>query len=292
MKTFTLFTLFLILLSTVAFAADIQFVIPSIVVSDVPFPTTVQMKSTDAVARIQIYTTSKDKNILFTSAGQGSWLTGSLLNNNQALNGGQEWWYNIGPKGSVNDQSGNYKHVLVIYGKTIKVDTLKLRNTDNLIAKYPDGSSLSLTVNQLIVNPVLSKCGDGVVGYIDTNQNGVKDANEQVEACDEGVNQGKGGCAVDCTYIQLGYKGSNCGFGSYSCVVSQMPPREFFLAKITALVNGVCYPDNNHPQKLYCNNNGEGITKPDSNNKLSIQQQSYLVAQMATALRDLLLGIK
>ncbi|GEM_PF-5888527 len=161
-----------------------------------------------------------------------------------------------------------------------------------------DGCSITCQIEQCsdievecLTQPPLpatpSTCGDGRIGYIDTNANNAQDVNEYVEACDIGsaVNPG---CVEQCRFIELGYKGVNCNSGSTTCQVTQMTPREYFTAKVDALTNGECYPNVNHPRKLYC----DGTTPflPATEN-LNARQRIYFITQLSTATADLLRAI-
>ncbi|MFH1682283.1 MAG: hypothetical protein ABIA37_00650, partial [Candidatus Woesearchaeota archaeon] len=136
--------------------------------------------------------------------------------------------------------------------------------------------ALSITKTTSSISPQDSICGDGVVGYLDTNANGVFDTGERQEAC-----EGTTGCN-NCEYIQIGYKGTNCNFGSRTCVVTQMDPKELFVAKTNALVYGQCYPDTDHPAAMYCNNKQPELQY--TNGQLNAQGKIYVVSNLAAAL--------
>lgn len=261
-----------------ATAANVKFTLPSPIVKDVPFYADLEMASqNEDVARIQLYVTSTGKNVDFLSSSLGIvWLSTSTVNQNEQLDSGKVWKYNVGPKGAVNDKttSGTFKRVITIRAQTRVDDTLALTTTtppDNIIAHYPDGASLGINLATSAMATVSSTCGDGVVGYLDGNTLGIKDGNDANEACDEGKdgsennkNAAVGGCSADCKYIELGYSCTNTGFGERNSVCSPLPAADFFLAKMTVLLKTkTCYPTNDHPAKLYgffCD------ADPDNNN--------------------------
>ena len=314
-KQLLLLALFVLVSSffVAASAADVKFVLPSPIVRGVPFNFEVQMSSNaEAVARVQLYVTSTGKNVNFLSSGLGEvWLAASTVNQNEQQDGGKAWKYNVGPKGAVNENTaaGAFKRVITLRAQTNSDDTLTLTGTsppDNIIAHYPDGASLGISLATSAVVTSLSACGDGVVGYFDdgvgggTVNNGVKDGTETDEACDDGAAAGsaatdnyaanKDGCSADCKVIDLGYRvspGKSCSFGSYVCQLALMEPREFLIVKLTALLNGQCYPDCQHPGALYKNTvtSSPAITY-DAEGKLSPQEKINLVVQVGTALRE------
>ncbi len=127
-----------------------------------------------------------------------------------------------------------------------------------------------------LITPVLSACGDGVIGYFDADGNGRKDAGEAEEKC-----EGAAGCHV-CQYVEIGYKATNCGFGSRNCVIQAMEKKDLAVGKFTALMNKECYPDCDHPNALYKDikalYTGEG--------KLPAAQRVNFIVQVGLALRD------
>lgn len=136
-----------------------------------------------------------------------------------------------------------------------------------------------------------SRCGDGLLGYIDGNVQG-QDDNDPDERCDEGSagganrNQAPGGCAADCLSVELGY---DCSSTAPS-VCSPLSPPEYFLKKVTALLRSQCYPDQQHPEALYCSQ-GTPALSYDANGKLSSPKKFYLLAQLGTALKEFFEGV-
>jgi len=154
-------------------------------------------------------------------------------------------------------------------------------------------NSIISTDSELIL-PQLSQCGDGVVGYVDTNINGIKDAGEAEEACDsaDGKNTDdvtKVVKCVDCKYVAIGYQPVNCGFGSYGCTIKKMTSQELFLARITALVNKACYPDANHPAAEFCKDK-----KPIeyyTDNKIEGERKLEFIVQVGRILKEFFTGL-
>lgn len=238
--------------------ADVSFTVPSPIVKDVPFDISVEMNSNnDNVARIQLYTTSQSQQINFLSASRGSWLPDSIVQKNEVLLGGKTWWYNIGPTAPNFESSTEFKNVVTVRAQTKVDDTLQLTPADNVVARYPDGSAINIIPTTQSIATSNSACGDGVVGYFDTNSNGIQEDTESREACDEGSESGvnknaaSGGCITQCTYVELGYSCTNTNFGDRNSACTRMSRKDFFLTKMNAFFNNQCYPTNTHPDKIY-----------------------------------------
>ena len=152
------------------------------------------------------------------------------------------------------------------------------------------------------ITPAPSVCGDGVVGYFDTGtgantDNGRQDAGELPEACDS-ISSG----CVGCQYIAIGYKATLCGFGSRTCQVTPLSPRDLLREKLNALLDGTCYPvaPTAHPNPLYCEDSvptDTDLTKDDfiinydnpsttTVNEFTASEKIQFIAQISTALRE------
>lgn len=120
----------------------------------------------------------------------------------------------------------------------------------------------ALTVSPMAsttITPAFSRCGDGIVGYVDGNNNGIKDVQEVQEACDSAL-PGGDGCSSDCSYIRASYRiqgtedlaaQQQCTFGSTSCSLEQLPNLSRFLALMKAIFSSEfpsCFPYVGHPQ--------------------------------------------
>lgn len=271
--------------------AKVTFTVPTAVVYDVPLGVNVNLDTHGAqFIDYDIVVTTDTQKALFNSHSGGAFTNELSLTG--VKEGGISYRYYTNTDGTTLVKTGDTLFTLT----GVKFTPASIGDTRFTLQSGkvtpPTGEAFEVTSEaSMVVKPQLSVCGDGVVGYEDINRNGVKDAEDNPEACDEGVNQGKGGCADDCTYVTLGYIGNNCGFGSYSCMVTALSAREFFLQKITALINGECYPNNVHPERMYCDDTGVGRTSSVDGITISGNQQVYMIAQMATALNDLFTGI-
>lgn len=149
--------------------------------------------------------------------------------------------------------------------------------------------------------PEFSKCGDGVVGYLDgydaatqkvdeAKMNGIKDNNEPNEACDPSTDANKEKC-VNCNYVAIGYIPVNCGFGSYSCTIKKMNSKELFLARVTALVNGNCYPDATHPAAEFCDLTTKKPTSYYTDGKIDGEKKLEFIIQFGRILKEFFIGL-
>lgn len=142
-----------------------------------------------------------------------------------------------------------------------------------------------------MIAPQLSRCGDEVVGYADANADGQRQGTEEQEACDDGNTNAGDGCAAQCNYVELGWQCGKTNFGDRESDCSELPAGEFLTQKLTALINGGCYPQTTpactHPQVLY--KSGSSATPQltyDENGKLDTSEKIYLITQISTALRE------
>ncbi len=160
------------------------------------------------------------------------------------------------------------------------------------ITPATSGRTFTITApDSISITPQLSSCGDGVIGYIDANNNGIEDLGEKREACDTAVSGGADGCSAACDYINLGWKCTNTDFGSRNSVCTQLTPQQFFLEKTTALINAECYPKAEHPDALYCKEDGTPTLSYDPAGKLSLAEKINLIAQVGTALKNFFTAI-
>jgi TolB protein len=97
---------------------------------------------------------------------------------------------------------------------------------------------------------------------------------DEGEVC-EGV-----GCH-ECQFIEIGFK-EVCTDGV--CELTPIPPNTLFLEKVTALVEGRCYPNENHPQALFC---GENRINVQEGGKYSLRDKTKFISQLAKELRGL-----
>ena len=282
---------FLILLLCFAFVAnavaDIRFVTPDLIIKDLPFPVSVEINSNgEQVARTQVYVTSAENNLYYSGGSQGEWLTGSTLNNNIDKESGLIWWYNIGPKGSISSQSSNFVRLLTLSARGSSDAIIKLTDADNLVAKYPSGESILYNVIDKSIVPQFSTCGDGIVDYFDPNQTGREGEHE---ACDNSTSYPSGAGCIECRYIDYkSYKVTgDCSYGSRSCSLTLKEPIDILRGRISALMNGQCYPSESFPlEKDYCNNGQPVISYPGGKLNGGISERIYLVAQISAALQE------
>lgn len=314
---FTFFVMALLMSFSLAFAfpVDITYTDSSSdgkpIVADVPFDVTVLMNTNNnEVLSYNLYVTSSDARAIFTSASRGQLFSGNDLD----ANSGSQlrntiYRYQVKPKvGYVGNSAAQAVSIFTLRTKISDIvpSTVELKrremaiHADNVITPAESGVIIS-AINDATttITPVLSTCGDGVVGYVDANSNGIKDTNDINEACDEGVdsdsnnkNYAAGGCSAQCTYIDLGYSCDNAQFGDRGSVCIQLSPKEFLIQKLTALIDGRCYPNCNHPTALYLAQDAVGnpaatphITY-DVQSKLDLSEKIYLLAQIGAALRE------
>ncbi len=154
-------------------------------------------------------------------------------------------------------------------------------------------TSITSTDSGVII-PQLSKCGDGVVGYVDTNVDGINNDGDKgaktQEACDSSDGANKDKC-VNCQYVAIGYVAQNCGFGSYGCTIKKMNSKELFLARVTALVNGNCYPDANHPAAEFCDTVAKKPLQYYTDNKLEGEKKLEFIVQFGRILKEFFTGL-
>jgi len=304
MKLFSLSCVFLLLFLSCAVAEIkeglISYETPdpnTKIIKDVPFPVTVKLNSQgEQVSRIQLYLTSTDKNVKFLKSKGLAMLSASTVNQNELKEEGNIWWYNVGPKGDLTGASEVPLAVITVEAKTTASKAvLTLTDKDNKIYVFKKGDAVvNIPKGGYTITPQLSQCGDGVVGYFDTNTNGIKDAGEAEEVCDsaDGKNTDdvtKVVKCVDCKYVAIGYQPVNCGFGSYGCTIKKMTSQELFLARITALVNKACYPDANHPAAEFCKDK-----KPIeyyTDNKIEGERKLEFIVQVGRILKEFFTGL-
>ncbi len=265
MKLTIILTLFVILLAPWALAetgdADVGFTFPTPVVYDVPFPMDVQVNSHNVQFIDYDLSVGSDNNKAIFTAGL------SRADNFQfvsSLSGpqGNGATYRVRTETNGNTFTSNQAKRLFSLSN-VKFTGIQQGGSKIVLKSAPQktvtavpGSTITAVngVDSVLITPSLSTCGDGVVGYFDADSDGVKDTNEKEEACDTGAVQVTG-CHA-CEYIEIGYKGTNCWFGSGLCVVDKMDARELLREKLNALLSNQCYPNAQHPDKLYCDSTG------------------------------------
>lgn len=142
-----------------------------------------------------------------------------------------------------------------------------------------------------LIEPLLSSCGDGFVGYVDPSPATGDPSGKTWEKCDDGNMAGSAapsyitdqdGCSSDCSILDMDYTCSGTGaWQRTSC--SPLSPKQIMGGKFSALLQGNCYPEG-HPAALYCDA-GKGRTNTASNaNKFTLSQKTYFMSQLATAL--------
>ena len=284
------------------------------IVADVPFDVMVLMDtSQNDVLSYNLYVTSTDARATFSSASRGQLFPQNDLDSNSGPQiDNTIYRYQVKPKvgyvGNSADKAVSIFNLRTkIPGTTASTVELKRGGTaihaDNVITPAATGASIS-AINDMTreITPLLSRCGDGVVGYIESGTaDGIRqEATEPEEACDEGSdgttnqnrNNAAGGCSAQCNYIELGYNCMNTKFGDRGSICSRLLPKEFLIQKLTALINGQCYPDCQHPQALYEDSATANTKEPrlqyirsaDEQEKLTLEQKIYMLGQMGTAL--------
>lgn len=297
--------------------ADITFTVPTPVVYDVPFTAVVNL-NTNGVAIIDydLSVGSTDNRISF-----GAGLTrADTFQFVPGLSGLFSTYYRVRTETNGNTLIGTANNLFTLTNVNIenKIDNdrtqLTLLTTPQRSVTAEPGSTITSVnpVSSSLIQPQLSTCGDGVVGYVDngadagpgTANNGRRDGTEPYEACDEGSdasgnkNLASGGCAAFCNYIELGWDCTNKEFGDRLSVCPKIPPKVFLIQKLTALINGQCYPQTfpvcTHPAALYVNTDAAGNpTIPisprltyDAQSKLDPSEKIYMIAQIGAALRE------
>ena len=293
MKTATILILILITLP-LALAQDAQISItpPSPVIYDVPFTAVISVNSHNVeFIDYDLSIGSSNNDVVF-----GTGLKRVDPFQVSSLTGSEQTYYRV--RTETNGKVMQTNSLLPIFHLTKLSITGTSKVSTSLTLQFtpqrtitPATSGMSFAniqeVSSQTITPKLSSCGDGVVGYFDTNSNGVKDTGDANEACDCGTDptaECLAGC-YECRYIKLGYKGTDCHFGSRSCKVVEMDPGQFFLEKTTALINGECYPNAGHPEVLYCNN-GQPILNYDSQGKINTPGKIMIVSSLAASLVD------
>lgn len=307
------------LMLPMVFGADaaVSFVVPQTVVSDVPFSITVQVDSAGVKFVDYDLTIGTDKqNVLFDSGfakfdpfkqvSAGELATGPTV-------GGKTYHVRTDQTGALYGGSLSNLFLLSSVRLPFEASGSKFVVAGGVKDAFTPGQSgVSLSVvkkESAAVTVVKSSCGDGVVGYVDGDNNGLFDkSKEQQELCDikyfdvQNKLVDNPGCKAGCLGINKEYRVSGflsgnvpiktltekkkCDLGS-NCILEKLKPRELFKSKVDALVEGTCFPYNEHADADYCDK-GVGRTKPGTDGKLILKQKIDLVAQVGVALRELL----
>lgn len=264
-STYVLLFLLMTSFALAASSADIRYTLDTQattntrIVSDVDYTVIAEMKVAsdnfnNNVRDIKVHSlVSGDTEYLH--AQRGEWLpnAGNPDQNRDLGSGVWQYMFTAG-HGTVDETKGQFKPLINFRLKSrsagsITLDATKSNEIGGNIEPFDIG-----TVTGFEINPQHSMCGDGVIGYFDRNDDGRRDTDgsENFEACDGGM-----GCVCDkdrnLGYIEVCYKGSECSFGSRSCQVTKMNPRECLYEKLKALSSGNCYPlPSEHPSPLYC----------------------------------------
>jgi hypothetical protein len=229
------------------------------IVKDVPFKIKAEMKVTpnqplNNVRNLLLYTKAEGftDNPVIKSVSKGNWLPqAGNPDINRFVEGSNNLWQYMftAAHGTVDATKETFKTLFVIDVKTSSNGQIGLAtepeskvegNIELFNILLPPDSTLEIV-------PEISACGDSVVGYNDVNENGIRDNDEWIEACD---GTAESGCIENCQFIEVGYKvapNSNCDFGSRNCQLTEMTPEELLKAKLNALIDGQCYPNCVHP---------------------------------------------
>lgn len=277
------------------------------VVKDVPFSVDMEMlvsssNSNNNVRDLLLHTSGTGFGAgepVFVSGTRGAWLpSAGNPDQNRLLSGNIRQYMFTAAHGTVDTTKDTFRKVMQLEVKatTSGQITLASAGVTNIVGGNIETFTIG-TIIPLAVDPQNSRCNDRVVGYIDANNNGRKDAGELNEACDDGNTEGsaasnryagsKDGCSSDCKVVDLGWDCANKYFGDRLSVCSALSAREFLVQKLTALINGQCYPDCQHPAAMYME---ESASTPrltyDNDGKLDTSEKIYLIAQIGTALRE------
>ena len=289
MKT-KLLLLFVILLVSVSLAAavdtaDIRYSTENQerslpIVTGVPFILNVAMKATpdnaaaanpNKVKSIKLYTLSTTSVTLQSGDYRGNnvWLQSIIPDEARPLNNNL-WLYLLSPTGDV-ELNNDYKRVTSIKAVASADGTVNIAASEpNEIGKSPSGT-FQITSTPLTVSPLSSRCGDRV---IDTAAG---------EVCDNG---NQPGCKDNgCQFVDLRYTCQNTGIlGNLQSSCTRLGPKEYLLARLNAIILGQCYPNNNHPDKLYCDLDTKIVY--DAAGQLDLQNKLRMIVQMSTALSE------
>ena len=305
----TIFIFLLVLMMSISFAAafpvDITYTAPVPMVADVPFTLTVNMRTnSQPVLSYNLFVTSTDTTrARFTNPSRGILFSNNLLSSNSgSLDNGATFRYQVQPHVSdvANTATSTPLFTLQTRIPGLTATSVQLKragaaiHSDNAITAQAAGSSVEITDAPLATTPEISICGDGVVGYVDTDRDGMEDSGQEVrEACDEGStgvnnNNAPGGCSALCTYIELGYDCTNKQFGNRLSVCRPIPPKDFLIQKLTALIQGQCYPYCTHPAALYksATSTNPHLTYDATTGKLDPSEKIYMITQIGVALRE------
>lgn len=271
-KIILLTVIFVFVLSVFAVAdtATLTYSIPGPVVSDVKFDINLQMNADNNVKNIKLYTKSGSSRVDFITATRADWLTNMPAPDVRLLDSNKVIFYSVGPDGSKNQSAANKKVATItakikgIAGDTILLDTSRA----NEVGIYPQGTFSLSGGGAVPVTPALSACNDGVVGYFDNGttadstkvNNGIKDTGEKDEVCDKKLFDGVTGCSDNCTYIKIDWTCPNQPGDVYtsSKKCTKKDSLDAFvdrIKKILAKTGSHCYPDDTHPNKVYCDLN-------------------------------------
>lgn len=251
MKHFTIIIgMVAILLMGIVFAApaDITYTVPTPVVSDVPFLIDVNVNAgTIPFTEFDLSFTSNPSGVVFESHSPNYFTVHPLTGTHSNM-----YRYYTTATGATQISTGQLFQLLAhIQGTTTSQITLAAGSPSTITQSIGYGALAVSSTPSAPFTPVLSVCGDGVVGYIDANNNRIKEGTEANEACDDGNINPNDGCSATCTYVGLGYSCTNTAFGDRNSVCTAMSRKDFFLAKMNALFNNQCYPTDTHPNVIY-----------------------------------------
>jgi hypothetical protein len=291
MRKLIFITLSLLLLSLVnaaEFPATFSFTTSPMIVYDVPFLVNLNVE-TAGQSYIDYDLTVQGTNNIFTFATGLNRRDDFTFNSDLSKANGAFYRVRVDTNGKLLGAGKVFTLSKVKLSGVDSTDSLSLGGSNNKLTHPTAGNSYTITTTPLQVSGALSICGDGVVGYIDDNANGVKDTGETNEACDthywaNGVltPNPTEACAASCTYIDADHKisGGNCGFGSYNCQLLKKDPKEILLQKFEALIYGKCYPlgsttgDCSHPSAY--NSKSQGNTFVPNSKSLSLESSDKI----------------
>ena len=273
------------------------------VVAGVPFLIDVNMYADDAVKSMKLFILGTNAQLLDGNyRGNGTWLDSIPINVASGIKPDGKWLYELNP-GAVTEQRDNLRRVTSIKASATRESSINLA-ADQLseIGKVSPGI-FQINAFALALTPQESVCGDGVIDTI------------RGERCDQGsdeagnnINALPGGCALDCTYVELDSICSNSGrLENLLSSCAQMKPADFFLAKIDKLLKGECYPDAEHPQAKFCDD-GDPATPPapvlqyekegrpaqydEEGASLSLSSRIKLISFLSTELQEFLRQVR
>ena len=281
------------------------------VVADVPFTLTVNMNTNgQELISYNLYVTSDDSRAVLDTPHRGILFPNNLLSSDSgSIDSNHQYRYQVIPLVGYTASNHAVESLFTLNTKIPGVAQTNLQlkrdgatvHRDNVITPQAAGTTVTIGDTPLSVTPALSRCGDGIVGYVDTNNNGVRDTGEVQEACDDGNNVGstlsdnyvvsRDGCSTDCLVVDLGWDCAQKGFGdriTTGAACSRISSHEFFISKISSLARGECYPNCNHPAAMYATQAKQAVFTHDGNGKLPPDKRIPFIVEVGRALQEFL----